>query len=215
VVDRSGAVPTHRKGLMRGSYRGRRAGQEHDRGSPGTQEILPSPLTDSRPEVPGDQLQETRPRQRSAAGGRKPQGQRKPSDGNGPGTFDFLGSTHLWARSRKGNWFLLRTTAANRLTRAVRTMTQWCRLHRHDPIEDQHKTLCQKLQGHAAYYGITGNSPALARFRHEVLQVWRKWLLRRRRAWRARAGWFGRLVARYPVPYLRCVHSVYRSVANG
>ncbi len=146
---------------------------------------------------------------------RKPPGKRGPPDGNSPGTFDFLGFTHLWARSRKGNWILLRKTAANRLTRAVRTMTQWCRLHRHDPIEDQHKTLCQKLQGHAAYYGITGNSPALARFRHEVLQVWRKWLLRRRRAWRARAGWFGRLVARYPVPYLRCVHSVYRSVANG
>jgi len=146
---------------------------------------------------------------------RKPQGQRKSSDGNGPGSFDFLGFTHLWARSRKGNWFLLRKTAASRFTRAVRTISQWCRSHRHDPIEDQHKTLCQKLQGHAAYYGITGNSPALARFRHEALQVWRKWLLRRRRAWRPRAGWFGRLMESYPVPYLRCVHSVYRGVANG
>jgi len=145
----------------------------------------------------------------------KPKGQRKPSDGDGPGTFDFLGFTHCWARSRKGNWILLRKTAASRFTRAVRTISQWCRSHRHDPIEEQHKTLCQKLQGHAAYYGITGNSPALARFRREAVEVWRKWLLRRRRAWRPRAGWFGRLLDRYPVPYLRSVHSVYRSVANG
>jgi hypothetical protein len=36
VVDIAGAAPTHRKGLMRWSYRGRRAGQEHNRGSPGT-----------------------------------------------------------------------------------------------------------------------------------------------------------------------------------
>ena len=84
-----------------------------------------------------------------------------------------------------------------------------------DPIAEQHAVLCRKLQGHAAYYGITGNSPALARFRHEVLWVWRKWLLRRRRAWPARASWFSRLLKRYPVPYLRAVHSVYRGVANG
>ena len=146
---------------------------------------------------------------------RKPMGERRPPGADGPGTFDFLGFTHLWARSRKGNWFLLRKTAASRFTRAVRTIRQWCGLHRHDPIAEQHQTLCRKLQGHAAYYGITGNSPALARYRHEVLETWRKWLLRRRRAWRARAGWFSRLLARYPVPYLRVVHSVYRSVANG
>lgn len=141
---------------------------------------------------------------------RKPQGARKR-----PETFDFLGFTHFWARSRKGNWVLKRKTAADRFTRALRMIAQWCRSHRHDSISEQHTVLCRKLRGHAAYYGITGNSPALARFRYEVLWVWRKWLLRRRRAWRARAGWFGRILERYPVPYLRSVHSVYRSVANG
>ena len=35
---------------------------------------------------------------------RKPQGERKPPDEDGPGTFDFLGFTHFSARSRKGNW---------------------------------------------------------------------------------------------------------------
>ncbi len=119
---------------------------------------------------------------------RKPQGERTVSDGEGPGTFDFLGFTHFWARSRKGNWILKRKTAASRFTRAARTISQWCRSHRHDPLPEQHAALCQKLRGHAAYYGITGNSRALARFRHEVLKLWRKWLMRRRRAWRARAG---------------------------
>ena len=146
---------------------------------------------------------------------RKPQGERKGPKWERPGTFDFLGFTHFWARSRKGNWVLKRKTAANRFTRAVKRITHWCRSHRHDPIAEQHAVLCRKLQGHAAYYGITGNSPALARFRHEVLWVWRKWLLRRRRAWRARAGWFSQLLKRYPVPSLRAVHSVYRGVANG
>jgi len=69
--------------------------------------------------------------------------------------------------------------------------------------------------GHAAYYGITGNSPALALFYHEVLKVWRKWLTRRRRAWGGSWSWFRRLLDRHPVPYLRVVHSVYHGVAKG
>ncbi len=110
---------------------------------------------------------------------------------------------------------LKRKTAASRFTRAVRTIDQWCRFHRHDPIAQQHAVLCQKLQGHAGYYGITGNSPALARFYHEVLKVWRKWLMRRRRAWRSSWDWFRQLLTRYPVPYLRVIHPRYRGVANG
>jgi group II intron reverse transcriptase/maturase len=146
---------------------------------------------------------------------RKPTGERDSPEGDGPGTFDFLGFTHFWARSRKGNWVLMRKTAASRFTRAVRTIDQWCRSHRHDPIAEQHAVLCQKLQGHAGYYGITGNSPALARFYHEVLKVWRKWLMRRRRAWRASWDWFRQLLERYPLPYLRVIHSMYRGVAKG
>ena len=145
---------------------------------------------------------------------RKPKGPRKPPEAGGPGTFDFLGFTHFWARSRNGNWVLKRKTAASRFTRAVRTISQWCRQHRHDPLEEQHTVLCQKLRGHAAYYGITGNSPALSRFRYEVLRVWRKWLMRRRRAWCAPWNWFRQLLARYPVPYLHAIHSAYRSVAK-
>ena len=45
---------------------------------------------------------------------RKPKGARKGPDSGGPGTFDFLGFTHFWARSRKGNWVLMRKTAASR-----------------------------------------------------------------------------------------------------
>jgi group II intron reverse transcriptase/maturase len=152
---------------------------------------------------------------------RKPAGDRKPPDSAGtdcPGTFDFLGLTHFWARSRKGTWILKRKTAASRFTRAVRTIAQWCRLHRHDPVGEQHKILCQKLRGHYAYYayyGITGNSFAIGRFRYEVLRIWRKWLLRRRRAWPRTFDWFGRLLKRYPLPSAVAVHSVCRGVVKG
>ncbi len=93
-----------------------------------------------------------------------------------PGTFDLLGFSHYWARSRKGNWVVKRKTAPSRFTRAVTRIAQWCRIHRHHPIAEQHQTLSQKLRGHFAYYGITGNSIALARFRQAVQRVWWEWL---------------------------------------
>ena len=96
-----------------------------------------------------------------------------------PGTFDLLGFTHYWGRSRKGIWVVKRRTAASRLRRAITKIAQWCRLNRHRPIAEQHQTLGQKLRGHFAYYGITGNGEALRRFRDAVTRAWRKWLSRR------------------------------------
>ena len=97
-----------------------------------------------------------------------------------PGTFDLLGFTHYWARSRKGTWVVKRKMARSRFTRAVTKIAQWCRINRHQPIAVQHQTLSQKLRGHFAYYGITGNSITLARFRQAVQRVWWEWLGRRR-----------------------------------
>jgi len=74
-----------------------------------------------------------------------------------------------------------RQTAASRLRRAIRTIAQWCRNHRHEPIREQHQTLIRKLRGHFAYYGITCNAAALRAYRDAVVRSWRKWLSRRHR----------------------------------
>ncbi|MDY0170674.1 MAG: group II intron maturase-specific domain-containing protein, partial [Thermoguttaceae bacterium] len=108
-----------------------------------------------------------------------------------------------------------RKTAASRLTRAIRTVAQWCRANRHRPIAAQYAKLCQKLRGHFAYFGITGNSIALTRFRDEVRRVWRKWLSRRRRKNRPPWSWFARLQERYRLPYAVAVHSVCRKRSEG
>ena len=88
-----------------------------------------------------------------------------------PGTFDFLGFTHFWARSRRGYWIVKRKTASSRFSRAVRSIDKWCRHNRHQPIGSQQQKLNQKIHGHCAYYGITGNGPALARFRLKLRRV--------------------------------------------
>lgn len=130
--------------------------------------------------------------------------------GQRPGTFDLLGFTHHWGRSWRGGWVVTRRTMRRRFSRAIQAVARWCRAHRHNPVTAQHRALVRKLQGHYAYYGITGNARALQRFLDEVAHVWRAWL--DRRSQRARMAWptFTRLLRHYPLPPARVVHSIYR-----
>src|SRR5260370_8240779 len=103
------------------------------------------------------------------------------SQGSAPGTFDFLGFTHFWGLSRKGVWVVKRGTASSRLRRALQKIAQWCRLNRHRPVSEQHQTLSQKLLGHFAYFGLTGNSEGLRRYRAAATRTWRQSLSPRTR----------------------------------
>jgi RNA-directed DNA polymerase len=120
-----------------------------------------------------------------------------------PGTFDFLGFTHYWGRTLKGNWTVKRKTAKARFRRSLKVIAEWCRVHRHRPLPEQWAALTAKLRGHYAYYGITGNSRCLGSFRHHAGRAWQKWLSRR--SGRARIPWerFGALERRYPLPPAR------------
>ena len=139
----------------------------------------------------------------------RPQQRHVPS-ADRPGIYDFLGFTHYWGLSFKGNWVIKRKTASNRMSRAVAKVSKWCRKNRHLPIKDQHKTLCAKLRGHYGYYGITGNGHQLSSFRSIVSEVWFKWLCRRKRKPYPTWAWFQRLQRRYPLPPAIAVHSVCR-----
>ena len=136
---------------------------------------------------------------------------------NGPGgtqrerSFALLGFTHHWGRSRKGRWVVKRKTAKDRLTRALRAVGDWCRRNRHRPVAEQWQSLRLKLQGHYAYYGITGNYRALAWFHAVVRRIWHRWLFRRSPRRPLTWGRYVRLLARYPLPPPRVVQSVYRA----
>ena len=105
-------------------------------------------------------------------------------------------------------------TASDRFSRAVRSIDQWCRDHRHWSLSEQQQKLNQKLRGHYAYYGVTGNSGALSRFLFEVECLWRKWLSRRSRSGLMPWHRFHRLLRRYPLARVRTVRSAYRLAAN-
>jgi group II intron reverse transcriptase/maturase len=145
---------------------------------------------------------------------RGPNDNTKPPDDQGPGTFDMLGFTHYWARSRKGYWVIKCKTAKDRVRRAIQGLAQWCRQNMHEPVREQSKQLCAKLHGHYNYYGITCNIDALRQVYRATKQAWRHWL--DRRSSRAHMTWakMDGLLKRYPLPTPKIVHSNLLNVAN-
>jgi RNA-directed DNA polymerase len=134
--------------------------------------------------------------------------------GQKPETFDFLGFTHYWGKTKKGGYGLKKKTSAKKMRIALKKIHEWCKENRHKPMAWQHRQLCAKLQGHYAYYGITPNSDAIAAFRHQVLRIWRYWLNRRSRK-RDGLDWkrFQSILKNtYRVPYAHLVHKLEKEV---
>jgi RNA-directed DNA polymerase len=132
---------------------------------------------------------------------------RAPAQGGTGGTFTFLGFTHYWGRSRRGRWVVQRKTARTRFTRAVRSLREWCRVHRHLPVAVQHVQLVLKIRGHYLYYGLTGNLASLTRFYEHVRRAWRYWLDRRTRGRRLNWDRFvNGILRQYPLPMPRIYH---------
>lgn len=130
-----------------------------------------------------------------------------PEGGGKRETFNFLGFTHYWGRSRRGRAVVKRKTMSARLTRTLRNIRQVCRKNRCAPLREQQQQLSRMMRGHYAYYGLTGNRRQLVNYARQVERAWRFWLNRRSRSpdmpWRR----FKRVLERYPLPVPRIVHS--------
>jgi RNA-directed DNA polymerase len=122
-------------------------------------------------------------------------------------SFNFLGFTHIWAKSWKGWPVVQQLTAKDRFARAMKAFNQQCRKMRHWSVRDQHLKLCRMLRGHFAYFGISGNSKRLGNLRFRVTHYWRKWLSRR--SSKSNIPWaaFKGILERFPLPRARIVHS--------
>ena len=142
---------------------------------------------------------------------RRPGKGKDKKDKRGSQSFDFLAFTHYWGKSLKGTWIVKKKTAKDRLCRSLKAINRWCRKNRHLKLRVQQAALRQKMLGHYAYFGVTGNSRSLHKYAEGVRHYWHKWLRRRHRQrndwdWE----WYERtIVDNYPLPQPRIVHSVY------
>lgn len=124
-----------------------------------------------------------------------------------PETFDFLGFTHISARSRSGKYTMRVRTMSKRLRRSIRAVALWCKLYRHRPIVDQQAALNAKLRGHYRYYGRASNYRRLWQFYAAMCRIWRKWLARRSRGIPISWPKYQRLLQRHPLLLPRITHS--------
>ncbi len=128
---------------------------------------------------------------------------------DGKGTFNFLGFTHYWAKSRRGYWVIKRKTIGKRLRRFMKAVWLWCRENRHEYIAEQYRALCSKLRGYYQYYGIRGNYKMLEVVFEHTERAWRYWLSRRSQ--KSHISWqkfIASLREKFPLPKPRIIHNI-------
>jgi RNA-directed DNA polymerase len=115
-------------------------------------------------------------------------------------SFDFLGFTLYWMRSRTGWWRPGVKTRKGRLQKAICAIREFCRRHRHDPLKEQHRALVRRIEGHYNYFGVNGNLRALRSLHHWTRRLWFRWLCRRSQKRRLTWHRFDDFLRVFPLP---------------
>jgi RNA-directed DNA polymerase len=110
---------------------------------------------------------------RFAAARRARRGQGKPE------TFEFLGFIFICGKTRRGAYQLQRRTRSDRMRARLKEIKAKLRKRMHDSIPIQGQWLRAVVSGYFAYHAVPTNIRALASFRRNVTDLWRRTLRRR------------------------------------
>jgi RNA-directed DNA polymerase len=130
-----------------------------------------------------------------------------PSEEGKAPTFDFLGFTHYWTKSQKGNWIVKRKTSQKKMRVIVKNLKDTCKMHKHEKLKEQSHLLSSKLRGLYQYFGIRGNFIAINRMYKICIHAWFKWL--NRRSQRNSYTWKGywELLKHFRLPKPKIIHA--------
>jgi group II intron reverse transcriptase/maturase len=122
------------------------------------------------------------------------------------GTFDFLGFTFYWGKSRKGRPTLRWKTSTKKFSISLRNIKEWCKKNRHTKVRLIIYDLNRKLKGYYGYYGIIMNYRSISTFYYKVKCLLYKWLNRRNRNKGISYGRFDAILKTFPLAKPRIVH---------
>lgn len=125
-----------------------------------------------------------------------------------PPTFDFLGFTHYVTQSRSKRFMVGRKTQRSRINRKLKEVGVRLAALRTSGGRAMMDYAKRHLQGHIAYFGISGNSRSLRTYVYRVSRVLFKWL--NRRSQRKSMNWarFGEVLKTWLLP-VRIKHNLY------
>lgn len=135
---------------------------------------------------------------------------RKASIGIRQSTFDFLGFTFYWGKSRRGNYVPKVKTVRKRLRNKLQKVKEWMRKERHKmSLFQLWKRFCAKLRGHNQYYGVSHNLEQISLFFYEATKIFFKWI--NRRSQRKSMSWkkFKKFLKANPRPQPVIVHRLF------
>ncbi len=129
---------------------------------------------------------------------------------NKSGTFDYLGFTYYWGRSRQGATIPKVKSSGKRLRSKLKRVNEWAKMFR-----NKHLTLnlwelfCRKIEGHIRYFGVSFNIAGVKQFIHRATRIMFKWL--NRRSQKKSLTWekFAMFMQRHPLPKAKIWHPLW------
>ena len=135
---------------------------------------------------------------------------RKSGTGTRQGTFDFLGFTFYWGRSRRGAVIPKVKTCGKRFRAKLVKVRKWAReIKDRFELKEIWRRFCIKIRGHIQYYGVSFNTKYVSHFLFRAIRIMFKWL--NRRSQRKSFNWekFGLFLKAYPLPMVKVCHSLF------
>jgi len=125
-------------------------------------------------------------------------------------SFNFLGFTFYWGRSRSGRKIPKVKTDGQRMRAKLKQVNEWAKSVRHKgDTRTIWKCLCKKLQGHVQYYGVTFNTKRVGTFLYRAKGIMFYWFNRRSQKQSFTWEQFTRFVQRYPPPTVKVYHRLF------
>lgn len=117
--------------------------------------------------------------------------------------FDFLGFTHINAKTRDGSYTVLHLTSRKKLKVKMLEMKKWLNDANQWPVVEILAQLNQKLRGHYQFYGVSGNFRSMKKFRFYCTCVLKRVLWRRGQRHRITWSKFNAILKEHPVIFPR------------
>ena len=125
-----------------------------------------------------------------------------------PSTFNFLGFTHYAGKSRSNRFLVGRKSQRERIVRKLKEVGDRLSALRVEGGRAMMDYAKRHLQGHVAYYAVSGNARNVRTYAYRLSRLLFKWL--NRRSQRRGVQWerFGKVLSDW-MPSLRIQHNLY------